>query len=137
MSVDREALESVVELVGWESPSRTDVIEQRHVDAFSSAIGRRATSGRIPPTFYASFLTDPPPLPGIEDIECRWLNGGDTFEFEQTVRVGDSLTSCTRLADVTIKDRPQGPIALVTMTTDFFLDIGTVAVRHSGVRVML
>lgn len=139
MSIDREVLEAVVELVGWVSPSRTDVIEQRHVDAFLSAIGhrRRRTEGFVPPTFLASFLTDPPPLPGVDALGGRWLNGGDSFEHEESVHVGDIVTSHARLSDVTIKDGTAGPIALLTMWTEFVLASGSVAVRHQGVRILL
>ena len=91
----------------------------------------------MPPTFLASFLTDPPPLPGVDALGGRWLNGGDSFDHEHPVHVGDTLTSHARLTDVTVKEGTNGPLALVGMTTEFMLDDGTVAVRHHGVRVFL
>lgn len=123
--------------VGWESPGRSDVIEQGRVDAFREAT--RAADPVdptiAPPTFCVTFVTEPPAIPGAEDYGDHWLNGGDSFDILVDLRVGDTVISRARLESVEEKRGASGEFVIFSVVTDVHLADGTLAVRHTARRI--
>lgn len=131
----RQPIEVLRACVGWTGPTRVDVVERRQLRDYRRAIGLPAEGTRVPATFCACFLTEPPPMPQAETYGDGWINGGDRFELQDTLAVGDELHSQVTLTDVREKQGRSGSLALLTFVTEFRRPTGEVAVRHIGTRI--
>ena len=133
-----QQLADLVGAVGTRLRERTDTVERRHLEDFLAAVDEAdpgSAEDEVPPTYVACFLDEPPPLPEAWACGHGWLNGGDRFEHHHPVRVGDTLTSATRLVDVVGKEGRSGRMAILTFETDFVDAEGRTAVRHVGTRI--
>lgn len=108
-------------LVGTVSAARTRTVHPHDVHRFALAIARTgagttdpavvpAAGSVAPPTFFCPDplvtaaelgLTRPRPLP-------RNIDGGTEWEIHRPVRVGDTLTSIARIADITQRTTADG-----------------------------
>ena len=130
-------LERIRARIGWESDQRTQVVEAGHVRRFCEAIGDADPRWleEAPPTFVVALGTETPQIPEVLEYGIGWLNGGDRFEYLEPVRIGDTITSRTRLVDAHEKQGSTGRLLFLVFGTDFRNQHGRVAVRVTGTRI--
>jgi hypothetical protein len=123
--------------IGWTADEREDAVEAGHLRRFAEAIGDPDARwlDEAPPTFTASFLTEPPPLPPGWDRGSSWLNAGDRFELLAPIRAGDVIRSRTVLSDIYEKSGRSGELLFLVYETEFRDARGRLAVRHRGTRL--
>jgi hypothetical protein len=123
--------------IGWEGEERVTLVEAGHVRSFCEAIGDPNPRWRevVPPTFVVALAGETPQIPEVLAYGRGWLNGGDRFEYLEPIRVGDTITSRTRLVDAYEKQGASGSLLFLIMETEHRNQEGQVAVRVRGTRI--
>jgi hypothetical protein len=123
--------------IGWRSPTRRSIVEPGHVRRFCEAIGDDDPRWleEVPPTFVVALGTETPAVPGALDYGRGWLNGGDSFEYLEPVRPGDSIEASTVLVDAFEKRGRSGDLLFMVLETDFRNQHGRTVVRARGTRI--
>ena len=132
-------------MVGRESEPVSIVVERGAIRRFAEAIddpnplwtdeavARRSRYGGIiaPPTFLRSIPRAAPSMPELEPLK-RTLDGGSEWRYEEPVRVGDTITAVTRVANVNQRRLSIGPAVFVSAETTYTNQLGqTVAAQRS------
>ena len=130
-------LERVKSRVGWEGEASTHVVEAGHVRRFCEAIGDPNPRWRTeaPPTFVVALGAETPQLPELLEYGKGWLNGGDSFEYLEPVRIGDTITMKSRLKDAYEKAGGSGSMLFVVFEYEYVNQHGRTAVRVTGTRI--
>jgi hypothetical protein len=130
-------VESVRARIGWEGEPRTTLVEAGHVRRFCEAIGdpNPRWGEEAPPTFVVALAGETPQIPEALAYGRGWLNGGDRFEYMEPIRIGDTITSRTRLVDAYEKQGGSGSLLFLVMDTEHRNQEGRVAVRVRGTRI--
>src|SRR5216684_7335681 len=87
--------------IGSTAPPITATVEAGHLKRFCEAIGdpNPRWLQEAPPTFLVALAPASYHVPEAEEYGRGWLNGGNRFEYVETVKVGDEITATTRMAD--------------------------------------
>ncbi len=130
-------VEQVRARIGWQSEVRTSVVEAGHVRRFCEAIGDDDPRWReeAPPTFVVALGTETPQIPEALAYGKGWLNGGDRFEYLESVRIGDEIESRMVLVDAYEKRGGSGNLLFLIFETEYRNQRGRTAVRVRGTRI--
>jgi acyl dehydratase len=112
-------------------------VEAGHVRRFCEAIGDANPRWleEAPPTFVVALGGETPALPEVLEYGQGWLNGGDRFECLEPIRIGDVITSRTRLVDAYEKRGTSGSLLFLELDTQYTNQEGRLAVRVKGTRI--
>ncbi|MDQ6774475.1 MAG: MaoC family dehydratase N-terminal domain-containing protein [Candidatus Dormibacteraeota bacterium] len=137
MTATADVVERVRGRIGWTAESEPQPVEAGHVRRFCEAIGDTDPRWReeAPPTFVVALGAETPQIPEVLEYGKGWLNGGDRFEYLEPVRIGDVITSRTRLADAFEKQGGSGSLLFLILDTEYVNQHGRVAVRVRGTRI--
>jgi hypothetical protein len=121
-----KSLETLQDMVGWESPAFPVPIERGRVEDFAKALhdddpvftvpveaqARGLSDCPVPVTFFGSlfYLNQEIHEPDLGFDTANKLHGEQRFEFEQTPTVGETLSGKTTLVDVSQRDRGSGTL---------------------------
>ena len=129
--------EAVRARIGYATEPVERAIEAGHVRRFCDAIGDPNPRWRseVPPTFFVALGAEAPALPEVMAYGRGTLNAGDSFEYLAPVRVGETLTVTSRLADVYEKQGSSGPMLFTVWEKESARPDGEVVVRVRGTRI--
>ena len=135
--VANPVVEKLRSRIGWEGEEKVNAIEAGHVRRFCEAIGDDDPRWReeAPPTFVVALGSEIPPMPEALEYGKGWLNGGDRFEYLEPIRIGDTIRTRTRLADVYEKQGSSGGLLFLITETEYVNQHGRTAVRVRGTRI--
>lgn len=124
--------------IGVEGRPVTSTVEAGHLRRFAEAIGdpNPRWLREAPPTFLVALAPASYHAPEAEEYGRGWLNGGNRFELIEPVRVGDVITSTSKIADVYEKAGSSGSMLFIVFETAYVNQRGaTVAhVRGTAIR---
>lgn len=123
--------------VGEESAPVECTIEAGHLRRWCEAIGDPNPRWReeAPPTFLVALVGGSLNLLEALDYGRGWLNGGDSFEYFEPVRVGDVLVARRRLVDVYEKEGRSGRMLFLVIETVFTDQSGRAVGVLRGTRI--
>ena len=135
--VANPVVEKLRSRIGWEGEEKVNLIEAGHVRRFCEAIGDDDPRWReeAPPTLVVALGSEIPPMPEALEYGKGWLNGGDRFEYLEPIRIGDTIRTRTRLADVYEKQGSSGGLLFLITETEYVNQHGRTAVRVRGTRI--
>jgi hypothetical protein len=112
-------------------------VEAGHLKRFAEAIGDTNPRWRseAPPTFLVALAPVSVHLAEAEEYGKGWLNGGNRFEYIETVRVGDRITATGRIADVYEKSGSSGNLLFIIFETDYVNQDGRTVARLRGTAI--
>lgn len=127
----------------WKGELIVFPVERGHVRRFAEAVedpnplyadegaAQRSRYGAIiaPPTFLRAAGSVIPYIPELESFE-RVLDAGSEWEYEEPVRVGDTITVELRVRNVTQRNLSIGPAVFTTFEFTYRNQLGQVAVRQ-------
>jgi N-terminal half of MaoC dehydratase len=137
MTQTQDAVARIKALVGTEMPAVEATIEAGHLRRFLAAIGDASPRWQeeAPPTFLAAVGGDTPQIPEFLDYGSGWLNAGDRFDYFEPIRVGDRITSRTRLQDVYEKQGGSGSLLFLVFVTEHWNQHARLVARVTGTRI--
>lgn len=96
------------------------MIEAGHLKRFAQAIGdpNPRWLHEAPPTFLVAVGAAGYLMPEAEGYGRGWLNGGNSFEYLEPVRVGDRVVSQSTLEDVYEKKGSSGNLLFLVFKTE-------------------
>jgi hypothetical protein len=130
-------LERIQALVGTETSTVESLVEAGHVRRFVEAIEdpNPRWEQEAPPTFLVALAADVPQLPEVLEYGSAWLNAGDSFEYERPVRIGDRISSRTRLAEAFEKEGSTGRMLFLAFETEHRNQHGELVAHVRGTRI--
>ena len=131
------AVDRVRARIGYRTEPREWVVEAGHVRRFAEAIGDPDPrwEREVPPTFLVALTARTPDLPEALEYGRGVLNAGDRFEYERPVRVGETLSVSTRLADAYEKQGSTGGMLFLVWDTEYRDAAGSLVARVRGTRI--
>jgi hypothetical protein len=132
-----DILDRVKARIGWEGETSTHRVEAGQVRRFVEAIGDENPRWReeAPPTFVVSLGTEVPSLPEVLEYGKGWLNGGDSFEYLEPIKIGDTIRVKSRFKDAYEKQGGSGNMLFVIFEYEYVNQHGRTAVRATGTRI--
>jgi hypothetical protein len=123
--------------IGVPAPPTEATVEAGHLKRFAEAIGDTNPRWRseAPPTFLVALAPVSMHLAEAEQYGRGWLNGGNRFEYIETVRVGDRITATGRIADVYEKSGSSGNLLFIIFETDYVNQDGRMVARLRGTAI--
>lgn len=109
-------------LIGQSSEAQTFQVTREAVQRFMEATGDPTldTSKPLeyaPPTFPTTFRLSVPSL-GLDSSKMQLLHGEQAYDYTRPLRIGETVTCVTRIADIRERAGRTGPMTiLVTETT--------------------
>jgi hypothetical protein len=130
-------VEKLRALIGVAAPPTEATVEAGHLKRFAEAIGDTNPRWRseAPPTFLVALAPVSMHLAEAEEYGRGWLNGGNRFEYIETVRVGDRITATGRIADVYEKSGSSGNLLFIIFETDYVNQDGRMVARLRGTAI--
>jgi hypothetical protein len=130
-------VEKLRALIGVAAPPTEAAVEAGHLKRFAEAIGDTNPRWRseAPPTFLVALAPVSMHLAEAEEYGRGWLNGGNRFEYIETVRVGDRITATGRIADVYEKSGSSGNLLFIIFETDYVNQDGRMVARLRGTAI--
>ena len=155
MSETKPTLEDMQAYLNVEAPPHVLHVEEELVRRFLEAVQDRnplwatsADSGQpdrgslVPPQLFCAIMTIarcspetgkvPVPVANIPLPRRNVLEGEETWEFFAPVRVGDTITSRTRLADVKLREGKLGEMFILTYVAKSVNHQGELVARSSN-----
>jgi hypothetical protein len=123
--------------IGAAAPSTEATVEAGHLKRFTDAIGDPNPRWRseVPPTFLVALAPVSLHLAEAEEYGKGWLNGGNRFEYLESVRVGDRITATGRVADVYEKSGSSGNLLFIIFETEYVNQDGRTVARLRGTAI--
>ena len=123
--------------IGVAGPPSHAVIEAGHLRRFAEAIGDANPRWlkEAPPTFLVALAPVSAHLPEAEEYGKGWLNGGNRFEYLETVRTGDQITATGKVVDVYEKSGSSGSLLFIIFETEYVNQDGRTVARLRGTAI--
>ena len=123
--------------IGVEGPPQTATVEAGHVRRFAEAIGdpNPRWKSEAPPTFLVAMAAASMHLDDAEDFGKGWLNGGNRFEYQAPVMIGDQITARSHVADVYDKAGSSGDLLFIIFETEYVNQRGELVARLRGTAI--
>jgi hypothetical protein len=139
-----KSLETLEEMIGWESPAFTVELENGRIEDFATAIHdddpvftdsieaqSRGVSGcPVPVTFFGAifYLDRDIHEPDLGFRTEDKLHGEQKFDIEQVPTAGETLSGKTTLIDVTQRDHGDGTLTKAILQTEYRNEEGDLVV---------
>jgi hypothetical protein len=123
--------------IGAAAPSTEATVEAGHLRRFAEAIGdpNPRWAAEAPPTFLVALAPTSLHLAEAEEYGKGWLNGGNSFEYLEPVRVGDRIKATGRVADVYEKPGSSGNLLFIIFETEYVNQHGRTVARLRGTAI--
>ena len=123
--------------IGKGGPPTTATVEAGHLKRFAEAIGDKNPRWleEAPPTFLVALAPTSYHLDEADQYGKGWLNGGNRFEYFETVRVGDRITAASIVKDAYEKQGGSGNLLFIIFETEYKNQHGRVVARLRGTAI--
>ncbi len=137
MNAAASVVDRLRQRIGVAAPATEATVEAGHLRRFAEAVGdtnpRWATEA--PPTFLVALAPTSLHLGEAEEYGKGWLNGGNSFEYLEPVKVGDRITATGRVADVYEKPGSSGNLLFIIFETEYVNQHGRTVARLRGTAI--
>lgn len=127
----------------WESAPITQTVEKGHVWFFANAIddpnplwsnelfARKTRFGGLvsPPTYLRTLTSVIPEMPEFAEFD-RALDAGSQWEYGEPVRVGDTITAVSRVANLMQRSLNLGPAIFLVLETTYTNQFGELVAKQ-------
>jgi hypothetical protein len=137
MSTTTSVIDRLRARIGKDGASTQATVEAGHLKRFVEAIDdpNPRWMSEAPPTFLVALAPASVHLDEAEEYGRGWLNGGNRFEYFETVRVGDRINATGRVADVYEKTGSSGNLLFIIFETDYVNQHGRLVARLRGTAI--